>query len=140
MKSLIYEISDIHKIAKDVIKNSTSKTLCFYGDMGAGKTTLIKAIVKELGVSNETSSPTFSIVNEYYSDSEELIAYHFDFYRLNNEEEALDLGLEDYLYANCWTFIEWPEKIKSYLPQQTTNIHITVLENSSREIIIINKK
>jgi len=109
--------SQIQEIANEIIKIAPSKVLCFYGDMGVGKTTLIKAIVKKLGVSYTTSSPTFSIVNEYFSDVGELVAYHFDFYRLNNETEALDLGLEDYLYANVWTFIEWPNKIKTYLPK-----------------------
>lgn len=86
----------------------------FHGEMGAGKTTLIKALCKELGVSDATSSPTFSLVNEYHTSSGEKI-YHFDFYRLKKEEEALDFGIEEYLSSGCLCLIEWPEKLPGIL-------------------------
>lgn len=131
-----YTENKIQNIAKQLLESSTSKTLCFYATMGAGKTTLIKAILKELGATDAGSSPTFGIVNEYHTFEGELLAYHFDFYRLEDETEALDLGLEDYLNQNVWTFIEWPEKICSFLPQDTTDIHIEILDQRTRRITI----
>lgn len=106
----------------------------FYGEMGAGKTTLIKAIMKELGVAGDTSSPTFGIVNEYQDNENKTLAYHFDFYRLEDEMEALDIGVEDYFYANKWVFIEWPEKISSFLPEDATNIKLEVISPTDRRI------
>ena len=105
----------------------------FRGEMGAGKTTFIKAICEELGVSDVINSPTFAIVNEYRSDSGELI-YHFDFYRINKIEEAFDFGYEDYFYSGSLCFIEWPEKIESLLPSDTVNVYIKELEDGSREV------
>lgn len=131
-----YTEDNIQQISRQLIENSTSKTLCFYAPMGAGKTTLIKALVKELGAIDTASSPTFGIVNEYHDQKGELLAYHFDFYRLNDETEALDLGLEDYLNQNIWTFIEWPEKISSFLPQDTTDITIEIIDPRIRRIFI----
>lgn len=131
---MIYNESNIQKAAQKLIKTSTSKVLCFYGAMGAGKTTLIKALVKELGGNDIVNSPTFGIVNEYSAIGGSLLAYHFDFYRLKDEDEALDLGFEDYLCQDVWVFIEWPEKIPSYLPQETTNIKIEILDEITREI------
>ncbi len=139
LMKITFNEKQVEEVAKKILKTATFKTLCFHGEMGAGKTTLIKALVKELGVSSTTSSPTFSIVNEYFSNSGDLMAYHFDFYRLNDETEALDIGLEDYLYSNVWTFIEWPNKIEAYLPQETTNIYLEVLASNNREISIITK-
>ena len=85
--------------------------------MGAGKTTLIKALVKELGGTDTVSSPTSGLVNEYETKTGELLGYHFDFYRLNDETEAMDMGLEDYLNTSAWIFMEWPEKIPGWFPQ-----------------------
>ena len=104
--------------------------------MGAGKTTLTKALVKELGGSDDGSSPTFGIVNEYHLKSGGLLGYHFDFYRLNDEIEALDLGFEDYLNQDVWIFIEWPEKIPSFLPEDTMDIHIKILDHKTRALLI----
>lgn len=127
-----YTESELEKVAQQLIEESTSKTLAFHAPMGAGKTTLIKAILKELGAADTGNSPTFGIVNEYHDQNGELIAYHFDFYRLNDEIEALDLGLEDYLNQDVWIFIEWPEKIASFLPEDATNIYIEIIDLDTR--------
>ena len=119
-----------------IVNSTKSKTICLYGDMGAGKTTLTKALVKELGGSDDVSSPTFGIVNEYHLKSGELLGYHFDFYRLNDETEALDLGFEDYLDQDVWIFIEWPEKISSFLPLDATDIHIKIIDNKTRKLVL----
>lgn len=131
---IIYKEDQINQVAKELIEKSTTKILCFYAPMGAGKTTLIKALLKELGATDTGSSPTFGIVNEYHSLEGSLLAYHFDFYRLEDETEALDLGLEDYLNQNVWVFIEWPEKIFSFLPQDTTDIQIAIIDPETRSI------
>lgn len=128
-----YSLLNLNQIAKDIIKNSKHKVLLFYGDMGVGKTTLIKEICKELGTDDITSSPTFSIVNEYITLNDETI-YHFDFYRLNNEEEAYNIGVEDYFHTDAWCFIEWPSVIKNLLPLITNNIYLTKLDDDQRNI------
>lgn len=134
MQKIIYTIDQINVVSKRLVSISSSKTLCFYGEMGVGKTTLIKALVKELGGADTVSSPTFGIVNEYHDTNGSLLSFHFDFYRLNDENEALDLGFEDYLNQNVWVFIEWPEKIPSFLPDDAFNIHIEILNSSIRKI------
>lgn len=131
-----YTEKDLNKVAETVVSSVGSKTLCFYGEMGAGKTTLIKAIIKYLGAVDIGNSPTFGIVNEYESAEGELLAYHFDFYRLNDENEALDLGLEDYLNSDAWIFVEWPEKISSLLPDDVTNIYLETIDEQTREILL----
>ena len=128
-----YSLLNLNQIAKDIIKNSKHKVLLFYGDMGVGKTTLIKEICKELGTDDITSSPTFSIVNEYITSNGDTI-YHFDFYRLNNEEEAYNIGVEDYFHRDAWCFIEWPSVIKNLLPLITNNIYLTKLDDDQRNI------
>lgn len=111
---------------------SLQKIFLFYGDMGAGKTTFIKAICEKLGVSENTSSPTFSIVNEYPSPQGPV--YHFDFYRLKTETEALDLGYEDYFYSGHYCFIEWPEKIPDLIPEHFVKVNISA-DNDNRRTI-----
>jgi tRNA threonylcarbamoyladenosine biosynthesis protein TsaE len=106
---LTYSIQDISDVAKQIIKQLNSKTLLFIGEMGSGKTTFIKALVKELGSSDSVSSPTFSIVNEYKTETDTI--YHFDMYRIENIEELYNLGIEEYLTSNAWKMIEWPERI-----------------------------
>lgn len=106
----------------------------FYGDMGAGKTTLIKSLCKQLGVNEAVSSPTFSIVNEYRSPAGSI--FHFDFYRLKNQSEALDMGYEEYFYSGNYCFIEWPEKIPDLLPEAYLKVSIKATEITSREIIL----
>lgn len=112
------------------------KIFLFYGDMGAGKTTFIKALCQVLGVSDDVSSPTFSIVNEYAGTAGNL--YHFDFYRLKNQTEALDMGYEEYFYSGNYCFIEWPEKIPDLLPEHYTKVSIQVLNASSRRFVFEN--
>ena len=130
----IKSLSDIHFAAQEFINNMSDNTVfAFYGKMGAGKTTFIKAICEELGIVDVINSPTFAIVNEYRSDTNEL-TYHFDFYRINKIEEAYDFGYEDYFYSGALCFIEWPEKIEPLLPHNYISVFITVNENESRTI------
>ncbi|MEO8148523.1 MAG: tRNA (adenosine(37)-N6)-threonylcarbamoyltransferase complex ATPase subunit type 1 TsaE [Bacteroidia bacterium] len=117
----IVELDDVAGQIIDLIKNH--KVIAFYGPMGAGKTTLIKAICKKLGVTDTVSSPTFSIINEYITSGNEVI-YHFDFYRINSEEEAMDIGYENYFFSGNRCFIEWPEKIPNLLSLQHAKITI----------------
>ncbi|KQC29174.1 tRNA (adenosine(37)-N6)-threonylcarbamoyltransferase complex ATPase subunit type 1 TsaE [Flagellimonas eckloniae] len=130
----IFRLEDLPSISKSILKASDSKILCFYGDMGAGKTTLIKEIVKELGGIDLANSPTFGLVNEYHDENDNLLAYHFDFYRIENEGEALDLGLEDYFNSNAWLFVEWPENIKSLLPEDAVFIYLQFIDENTRSI------
>jgi tRNA threonylcarbamoyladenosine biosynthesis protein TsaE len=130
-----YTIDDLPEVAGMILSNASTKTLLFYGDMGVGKTTLIKELAKKLGVQDTLSSPTYSIVNEYLLDSDKL--YHFDFYRINSEEEALDIGIEDYFESNHWKFVEWPEKISNLLPEENTKIQLTINLNGSRTINVM---
>ncbi|WP_257670148.1 tRNA (adenosine(37)-N6)-threonylcarbamoyltransferase complex ATPase subunit type 1 TsaE [Parapedobacter tibetensis] len=111
------------------------RVFLFYGAMGAGKTTLIKAICQQLGVMDATASPTFSIVNEY--TSLEGSVYHFDFYRITSEQEAYDMGYEEYFYSGRYCFVEWPEKISGLLPDDAITIRIEVLPDGSRKILVI---
>ena len=128
-------LSEAPIIAKKIIKNSTSKIILFHGDMGVGKTTLIKEICKTLGTEDLISSPTFSIVNEYITSNDETI-FHFDFYRIDNEEEAYNIGVEDYFDSNHWCLIEWPSVVENLLPLENVNVYLTVLEDGQRNIQI----
>jgi len=122
--TLTYELSEIDGIAAQILSEVKSKTLLFYGDMGAGKTTLIKALVKALGAPDLASSPTFSLVNEYQTDQGKI--FHFDFYRIEDEMEALDMGIEDYLNLDTWKFIEWPQKIEKLLDEDVQKLEISI--------------
>lgn len=137
---VIFNEKQITEVAQQLITDSTSKTFCFYGAMGAGKTTLIKALVKELGGGDVANSPTFSIVNEYHHANGELLGYHFDFYRLEDELEALDLGFDEYLDREVWVFIEWPERIAGLLPEERTDIYLEVLDTETRELRFISRQ
>ena len=106
------------------------KIFLFYGQMGAGKTTFIKALCKGLGIIEPVTSPTFSIVNEYSGSNAKI--YHFDFYRLKKQDEALDMGYEEYFYSNQYCFIEWPEKIPDLLPLHYIKINISVTDEQVR--------
>ena len=133
-----YSISELNLIAKEIIATSKSKMLLFYGEMGVGKTTLIKEICIELGIEDVANSPTFSLVNEYHTANSEIV-YHFDFYRIEDENEAYDIGIEDYFYSDAWCLIEWPQNIENLLPLESTEIHISILENGDRNIQLKNK-
>ncbi len=127
-----FDISDINLVAKQILKSVNSKIILFHGEMGIGKTTLISAIVKELGYKNDVSSPTFSIVNEY--EVTDGLVYHFDFFRVNDESEAFDIGFEDYLYSGNWCFIEWPDKVENLLPENVNEIHLKKGKDLKRNI------
>jgi tRNA threonylcarbamoyladenosine biosynthesis protein TsaE len=128
--TLTYELSEIDSIAMQILSEVKSKTLLFYGEMGAGKTTLIKALVKALGTPDLASSPTFSIVNEYQTDQGRI--FHFDFYRIEDEMEALDMGIEDYLNLDTWKFIEWPQKIEKLLDEDVQKLEILIKDDGIR--------
>ena len=130
-----YQLSELAETAKWILDNCNSKVLLFYGPMGSGKTTLIKEISKQLGVDDVTSSPTFSLVNEYHSINEEIL-YHFDFYRINNEEEAFDMGIEEYFDSEAWCFIEWPDKVENLLPLESVVIKLSIHQDNTRTIEI----
>ncbi|MCW3102856.1 MAG: tsaE [Bacteroidetes bacterium] len=124
-KIIVSDISELPAAARQLIKSfDGQRVIAFYGEMGAGKTTLIKAICEELGVMSAISSPTYSIVNEYMS-AKGIKIYHFDFYRLKNVDEAYDLGYEDYFYSKAYCFIEWPEKIQELMPLEYDKVAIT---------------
>ena len=105
--------------------------LAFYGELGAGKTTLIQEMCRQSGVSQEVTSPTFALVNEY-TGSDERVIYHFDFYRIEEPEEVLDIGFEEYISSGNICFMEWPEKIEPFLPDNTLRIFISVQQNNAR--------
>lgn len=135
MQLLIHNLSDLPVIARrllDALKDYP--VWLFYGEMGAGKTTLIKAICEELGVEDQASSPTFSIVNEYATTRGPV--FHFDFYRIKSEQEAMDLGYEEYFYSGHPCFVEWPELIPSLIPDNAVKIAIRLMSNGDRELSI----
>lgn len=107
---ITFSLDELQDVVQQILATpSLKKVITFHAEMGAGKTTLIKELVKQLGVKDNSSSPTFSLVNEYQTLDGETV-YHFDLYRLNNEEEAYDMGIDEYFYSGNWCFIEWPKK------------------------------
>ncbi|WP_370086621.1 tRNA (adenosine(37)-N6)-threonylcarbamoyltransferase complex ATPase subunit type 1 TsaE [Ekhidna sp.] len=129
-----YNEEELQEVARKLISNfGHIKVWCFDAEMGAGKTTLTKAICKELGVVDEMSSPTFSIVNEYQT-KKGVDIYHFDFYRLKDFEEALDIGVEDYLYSGNLCLLEWPDIIESLLPDEYLQISIKLVGDNTRSL------
>lgn len=133
--TLTYTLSEINTAAQEILSSATSNILAFYGEMGIGKTTLIKEICKELGVKETTSSPTFSIVNEYTGANGKVI-YHFDCYRIENPSDILDIGFDDYLESGDWVFIEWPDKVFDHLPKNTMKVQISEDINGCRSIFL----
>jgi len=132
------DITALPAAAKQILDFiGNNKVVLFFAPMGAGKTTLINELCRQLQVYDQPSSPTFSIVNEYTSPNGNI--YHFDFYRLKDEEEALDLGYEDYFFSGNYCFIEWPEKINSLLPEDAIVIKISLTTAGSREITLQEK-
>jgi len=124
--------SELPSVAQQILTFAAdSRVMLFVGDLGAGKTTLIKELCMQLGVKDETASPTFSIINEYAGDASNSI-YHFDFYRIKNEDEALNLGVEEYFYSGNYCFIEWPERIERLLPDNFLIIKIKGNEGEKR--------
>ncbi len=128
-----FSLDKISETANKIIASNPKKVILFNGEMGVGKTTFIKQLCKNLGVNDATSSPTFSLVNEYQIVKNQLV-YHFDFYRLKTETEALDMGIDDYLYSGNWCFIEWSEKIPNLIPKEHSVINIELLENGKRKL------
>lgn len=133
----INSLEDINSVAAEFIKLVGDKRIfAMHGAMGVGKTTFVKAICKEMGVQDTINSPTFAIVNEYHTAKENII-YHFDFYRIDDVQEAYDFGYEDYFYSDAMCFIEWPEKIDSILPNDTVEVHFNEEADGSRSIRIL---
>jgi tRNA threonylcarbamoyladenosine biosynthesis protein TsaE len=134
---IVFTLDELELVAQKVIDQKPPKVILFHGEMGVGKTTLIKQLCKTLGVTSATSSPTFSLVNEYETINNQVV-YHFDFYRLKNEMEALDMGADDYFYSGNWCFIEWAEKIPSLIPDEHAVITIELVENEKRHLTLTN--
>nr|WP_198999733.1 tRNA (adenosine(37)-N6)-threonylcarbamoyltransferase complex ATPase subunit type 1 TsaE [Flavobacterium sp. ASV13] len=134
--NIVFSLDQIQEVAQQILDSNPKKIILFNGEMGVGKTTLIKQLCKSLGVTDATSSPTFSLVNEYYTSNNQIV-YHFDFYRLNKETEALDMGVDDYLYSGNWCFIEWSEKIANLLPKETSTITIELLADGKRSLELV---
>ena len=135
MEIRIENLEKIREAAHEFVASLGENTVyAFYGKMGAGKTTFIKAICEELGVSDVITSPTFAIVNEYRSDTSGEIIYHFDFYRIKKLEEVYDMGFEDYFYSGALCFIEWPELIEEVLPEDAVKVSISENADGSRTV------
>lgn len=135
MEITIKTVEDLPQAAYDFIAAMDDRTVfAFHGEMGAGKTTFIKAVCLALGVEDEVNSPTFAIVNEYRSATTAELIYHFDCYRLKKVEEALDFGFEDYMESSALCFIEWPDIVEELLPGDVVDVNITVNEDGSRTI------
>lgn len=128
-------MAQIHNVAKQFIDNmGTGKVFAFYGKMGSGKTTFIKAVCEELGVTDVITSPTFAIVNEYQSEQTPKPIFHFDFYRIKKLEEVYDMGYEDYFYSGSLCFLEWPELIEEILPADVVKVKIEEQADGSRTV------
>lgn len=135
MQINIQSIETIREAAKQFVAAMGDSTVfAFYGKMGAGKTTFIKAVCEELGVDDVITSPTFAIVNEYRSDTTGELIYHFDFYRIKKLEEVYDMGYEDYFYSGALCFIEWPELIEELLPGDAVRVKIEETEDGGRTL------
>ncbi len=136
MKITIPSLDRIDQAAKEFVQNMGDETVyAFYGEMGAGKTTFINALCRALGVEEDpTGSPTFSIINEYRSDTTAELIYHFDLYRIESLDQAFDIGVEDYFDSGALCLLEWPERIDDILPDDTVRVHITVNPDGSRDL------
>ena len=127
-------IDDLHLVAGELLRiHPATRIFAFFGEMGAGKTTFIKALCTALGVDDNVSSPTFALVNQYQMVDGDTV-FHFDFYRIKKIEEVLDIGYEDYFYSGSYCLIEWPEKIEQLLPDETLRVNITVEESSGERV------
>jgi tRNA threonylcarbamoyladenosine biosynthesis protein TsaE len=123
MTKRVCTLDELPALAQELLRSTDNRILAFFGEMGAGKTTFIKTLCRELGVVDEVQSPTFSLVNEYHTRDGQGV-YHFDFYRIEDESELYDMGVEDYLYSGRYCFIEWPELGSSVLPSETLSVRI----------------
>jgi tRNA threonylcarbamoyladenosine biosynthesis protein TsaE len=134
MKDLVFQnsaIAELPEIARKILKQyPEDRIYAFFGDLGAGKTTLIKVLCQELGVSEEVTSPSYAIINEYVANGIELI-YHFDFYRIKKLEEVMDIGYEEYLFSGSYCFLEWADKIEELLPESYVYISIGMGEQGN---------
>ncbi len=130
---IIFTLEEIQLVAEKILLKNPNKIILFEGEMGVGKTTLIKAIAQKLGVKNPTSSPTFSLVNEYKTQN--TLIYHFDFYRLKSEIEAYDMGADEYFYSGNWCFIEWADKVSSLIPAEHSKISIKIMNDEKRFLV-----
>ena len=133
---IIYNLEEIKKAAKFIMDNAAYKVILFKGEMGGGKTTLIRALTEAIGSEDLVSSPTFSIVNEYHFDRGSI--FHFDMYRIDNENEIINIGFDEYLEFGSWVFIEWPEKIPNLLPEKFSKLHINIIDNNNRKLTLEN--
>ncbi|MDR0748562.1 MAG: tRNA (adenosine(37)-N6)-threonylcarbamoyltransferase complex ATPase subunit type 1 TsaE [Tannerellaceae bacterium] len=134
---MIIDNQNMNKAARYFISMMNGRRVfAFHGNMGAGKTTFIKAICEELGVKDVINSPTFAIINEYRIETTGKLIYHFDFYRINHSDEIENLGISDYLYSEALCFIEWPEKIEEWLPEDTSHVFIHENTDGSRTLKI----
>lgn len=135
MEITIKSLDTIHEAAKEFIKRmGKEKVFAFYGKMGAGKTTFIKALCEVLGVEDVITSPTFSLINEY-TDGQGNPIYHFDFYRIKKLEEVYDMGYEDYFYSGCLCLLEWPELIEGILPEDVVKVTIEEQADGTRKLV-----
>ncbi len=128
---VVFSIDELENVAQKIIAQNPNKVILFNGEMGVGKTTLIKKLCCLLGVEGATSSPTFSLVNEYQTITNQIV-YHFDCYRLKSETEALDMGIDEYLYSGNWCFIEWSEKIETLIPEVHSVVNIKLQADGKR--------
>jgi tRNA threonylcarbamoyladenosine biosynthesis protein TsaE len=133
--NVTFSLDEINEVAQQVLATQPHKVILFNGEMGVGKTTFIKAFARQLGVKDATSSPTFSLVNEYQTADKQYV-YHFDVYRLKSESEALDMGIDEYLYSGNWCCIEWAEKIPNLIPMEHSVIEIKTLSDGRRELTL----
>ena len=137
MEIKIQSLDHIHEAARKFVEAMGDNTVfAFYGKMGAGKNTFIKAVCEELGVTDVITSPTFAIVNEYRSDKGGELIYHFDFYRIKKLEEVYDMGYEDYFYSGALCFIEWPELVEELLPGNAVKVTIETAEDGTRTLTL----
>jgi len=132
---IVFSLEQIDAAAAKVLNQTSAKVILLNGEMGAGKTTFIKALSRRLGVQDHTGSPTFSLVNEYQSADGKPV-YHFDFYRIQNELEALDIGIDDYLYSGNYCFIEWSEKIPNLIPDDHAVISLSIVSDGGRKLVL----
>ncbi|MFK7936574.1 MAG: tRNA (adenosine(37)-N6)-threonylcarbamoyltransferase complex ATPase subunit type 1 TsaE [Saprospiraceae bacterium] len=141
MENTIQTLTELPQLAVSLLHFAgAKKVILFTGEIGAGKTTLIKALGKQLGIQQLVTSPTFSIINEYSyldADGKETPLYHMDLYRLKNLDEAIDIGIEDYLYSGNYCFIEWPAVIENLLPPEVVQVQIEITADSSRKFIFL---